>query len=689
MNREQAREYIKQNIPCTDFLERSKNNMFCCPYPDCNSGHGANGTGAVKYYPNTNTWTCHACGRGHDVIDAFMQLNACDHNTALSSLAARAGITIDNTPTATRTPDKRPTGAENAIKDKSSALSEKNAQSQNISLADYTEYYKACAERITEPAAVAYLEARGIKPYTAASCGIGYDPAADPASAPGAMGDEYKPHPAPRLIIPCSKSHYVARSIDPKTPKEYKALNPAQTKGGGEVAIFNTAALRSGADYVFITEGVFDALSFLEAGQQAIALNSKNNGGKLIELLQTQRTASSFIICHDNEMTEDGQPDAKKQADTMKRAEQLQRDLSAMQIPAIIYNVAGDEHDANDKLRTDAEGFKKNIAAAIKEASRDELTNFFEKIQTEAYKPHKTGLRFFDNLIGGGIVNQSLLLLQAAPGVGKTTLCMQLAETLAANKRPVLYFNFEMSAEQMLAKAISAKAYHNGIEKTAMQILQGYSWTESDRAAIENVIDEYRRQSYPFIRYNPPGTTSELNDLLAYLERAGSAAEAKGQPAPAAVIDYLHLIKSRDNLDTAELIKQSVIGLKEYAVKHNTFVISIVATNREANKKGRQTQESGRDSSNLEYTADYQISLNYNDVDSGKVKPDNPEAMANLQQQTRRLMILRVLKSRFSQPGRSEKVMFDAAHNIFYGTADEFIPPVGFMLDDGAPAFDD
>ena len=65
------------------------------------------------------------------------------------------------------------------------------------------------------------------------------------------------------------------------------------------------------------------------------------------------------------------------------------------------------------------------------------------------------------------------------------------------------------------------------------------------------------------------------------------------------------------------------------------------------------------------------------------------EKVADLQQQTKRLMILRVLKSRLVQPGKHQRVMLDGAHNMFYGTCDEFIPPEGFVTDDGAPAFDD
>ena len=691
MDREQAKELIKQQISCTDYLEKSKNGLYCCPLHECNSGHGRNGTGAVKYYQNTNTWYCHSCNNGGDVIDAYRAAAGCDYNTALSYLAAQIGIKIDQHEKAAEgvkiDATERPQSGENGKKDTQDNQQAKAPQSANIGhteqRANFTAYYEACQRNLYDPAAVSYLNGRGISAETAAKCHIGYDPAADPASAPGAMGDEYKAHPAPRLIIPCSRAHYVARSIDPNTPPAYKALNPNTEKGGGKVSLFNASALYGGASVVFITEGAFDALSFLEAGAAAVALNSKGNGKLLLQVLQAKPAKAQFIIVPDND------DDPKTAADTMQRAKELNNALQRMDYNSIVYNVAGQYHDANDALQADQAAFMQRIEAAIKELNRDDLTDFFDKIQTEAYKPYRTGLNFFDDLLTGGIVKQSILLLMAAPGTGKTTLAQQLAETIAASRNPVIYFNFEMSREQMLAKAISAKLYRRGGNKTALQVLQGYNWTIDEQAEIEQVIEEYRAQQFPYIRYNPAGISSELTELLSYLRARGDAAKAKGQPAPAAIVDYLHLITSSDGLETAELIKQAVTGLKQYAVDYDTFVIGIIATNRDSNKTGRLTMESGRDSSNLEFTGDYIISLNYDAIDAGKVKPGDVEKLAELQQQAKRLMILRVLKSRFTQPGRHVQIMFDAAHNVFYGTCDEFIPPAGFEYDDGAPAFED
>ena len=115
--------------------------------------------------------------------------------------------------------------------------------------------------------------------------------------------------------------------------------------------------------------------------------------------------------------------------------------------------------------------------------------------------------------------------------------------------------------------------------------------------------------------------------------------------------------------------------------------MAVSAVNRDSMKNGQINLYSGRDSSNIEYTGDYVISLNYADIDNGKVKADDAEKLSNLQRAGRRYMIIRALKTRADATGESVRVMYDAAHNTFYGAVDEFIPPAGFTFDDGAPAF--
>lgn len=633
------------------FPPDGKGRGIICPL--CGSGTGKNGTGISENPRNPGQLSCWKCGFKGDAIDLLQQQAETDYNGALQIAADDLGILLpvyrSDTPAEPRRATQSDPGSAAGKKDDSS-----QEPAQKPAAADYTEYYEKCRDNLDDPAALSYLQARGIHQDTAAAYNLGFDPAADPANVPGAMGNEYKPHPAPRLIMPVTKSFYIGRRTD--GGKEYTKINAA----GGGSGIFNAAAIgKPGA--LFVVEGIFDALSIIECGAAAIALNSTSNADLLIKWIESKRATAQFILCLDND-------DAGRRA-----SEKLQEAFSRLNIKYIVANICGDYKDANDALQADPAALKRNIDDAIAELLQDELAAFLDKIQTEAYKPYRTELPFFDDLLGGGVIRQTLLLLLAAPGTGKTTLCQQIAEAMAAHGKPVIYINLEMSNEQMLAKAISSRLARKGKKMTALEVMQGYSWTDEQRAAVIDCVNEYRAKIEPYLLYNPDGVGSDLDRIKEYLHSVGEMSKAAGDESPAIVLDYLHLISSRAGLDTQELIKQAVTMLKQYAIDYNTFAIGIVATNRESNKIGKITMESGRDSSNLEYTADYQLSLNYNEIDNGNVKPTDTEEIAKLQRMKWRQMIIRVLKGRFCMPGKYARVYFNAANNIFYGEND-FIP---------------
>jgi DNA repair protein RadA/Sms len=64
-----------------------------------------------------------------------------------------------------------------------------------------------------------------------------------------------------------------------------------------------------------------------------------------------------------------------------------------------------------------------------------------------------TGLREMDRLLGGGAVPGSLTLVGGEPGIGKSTLLLQVAAAMAANGEKVLYVCGEESVEQTSLRA--------------------------------------------------------------------------------------------------------------------------------------------------------------------------------------------------------------------------------------------
>ena len=240
---------------------------------------------------------------------------------------------------------------------------------------------------------------------------------------------------------------------------------------------------------------------------------------------------------------------------------------------------------------------------------------FLGKIQTEKYRPIETGMTDLDRLLGGGIMRQGLIMLGAAPGMGKTTLAQQIFETMAKNGTEVLYFNLEMSREQLLARSISREISNDGAKLTAAQILRGYEWSDLQRRMIEKAAAKYRKDIAPNMVYNPGGDGGNIIPtipaIMGALHGAGDRAKAEGKQSPVAVIDYLQLIQSEGREDQGETIKKAVAAFKQYAINYETFVFVIMANNRMSNASGHATMESGRDTSAIEYSADILLQMTF------------------------------------------------------------------------------
>lgn len=326
MNGTAIKSRIRQHFDCRDYLRKSSGcSLYICPA--CGSGSGRHRTGAVQFYPDTRRWFCHKCGTGGDIFTLYELEHGVDFRTALRELAAQLGTTValpDTKHAHGRSPAPPP------------------ARSDHPQPKDLSEYFAACRERLRAPAAVAYLTGRGISLATAERCGLGYDPRADPAG---------RHCFCPRIIIPVNESRFVARSIDPRTRAAYRVLNNCASAG-----IFHERALTAaGTAPVFVTEGIFDALSILEVGGQAVALNSAVNWKRLLDTLQTHPVRAPLLLCLDN--------DEAGWAATAALAERL----SALCIPFrdVCAEVCGSFKDPNEALCADRSGFSYTIKRII------------------------------------------------------------------------------------------------------------------------------------------------------------------------------------------------------------------------------------------------------------------------------------------------------------------------------------
>src|SRR5688572_2854469 len=65
----------------------------------------------------------------------------------------------------------------------------------------------------------------------------------------------------------------------------------------------------------------------------------------------------------------------------------------------------------------------------------------------------QTGNAEFDRVIGGGLAPGAAILLSGDPGIGKSTLLLQLAAKMAASGRSAVYFSGEEAAQQIRMRA--------------------------------------------------------------------------------------------------------------------------------------------------------------------------------------------------------------------------------------------
>src|ERR1051325_2067878 len=80
---------------------------------------------------------------------------------------------------------------------------------------------------------------------------------------------------------------------------------------------------------------------------------------------------------------------------------------------------------------------------------RETATVAYQDIESQDDARQPSGIEEFDRVLGGGIVPGSLVLIGGDPGIGKSTLLLEVADKLSANYGSVLYVSGEESERQI------------------------------------------------------------------------------------------------------------------------------------------------------------------------------------------------------------------------------------------------
>ncbi|MGL5439401.1 MAG: DNA repair protein RadA [Filifactoraceae bacterium] len=130
-----------------------------------------------------------------------------------------------------------------------------------------------------------------------------------------------------------------------------------------------------------------------------------------------------------------------------------------------------------------------------------------------------TGITEFDRVLGGGIVKGSLVLVGGEPGIGKSTILLQMAQ-LVSEREKVLYISGEESKEQIKLRA--NRMYTDGgnlllLTETNIDKIEDEIIAQSPRIVIIDSIQTMYSSEITSI----PGSVSQIRESTARLMSVG------------------------------------------------------------------------------------------------------------------------------------------------------------------------
>ena len=129
-----------------------------------------------------------------------------------------------------------------------------------------------------------------------------------------------------------------------------------------------------------------------------------------------------------------------------------------------------------------------------------------------------TGIGELDRVLGGGVVEGSLMLVGGDPGIGKSTLLLQVSEHLARQGARVLYISGEESARQ-----IKMRARRLGVSADSLLILSENAMDAAEKRWEEiqpdyMIIDSIQTMYRPDMT-SAPGSVSQVRECASLLMR--------------------------------------------------------------------------------------------------------------------------------------------------------------------------
>ena len=154
---------------------------------------------------------------------------------------------------------------------------------------------------------------------------------------------------------------------------------------------------------------------------------------------------------------------------------------------------------------------------STKKATSKKTPKLISELDTEAELRFSTGIGELDRVLGGGAVKGSLVLVGGAPGIGKSTLLLQLCG-LVEGEMKILYVTGEESERQL-----KMRAQRLGVDNGQIYVLAETGLTEVLEAADElepdiMIVDSIQTMFDPDVS-SAPGSVSQVRECTMSIMR--------------------------------------------------------------------------------------------------------------------------------------------------------------------------
>ncbi len=155
------------------------------------------------------------------------------------------------------------------------------------------------------------------------------------------------------------------------------------------------------------------------------------------------------------------------------------------------------------------------------------------ELESEDELRFTTGIKELDRVLGGGAVRGSLVLVGGAPGIGKSTLLLQLCGLIGSTEK-VLYITGEESSRQLKMRAQRLGVYSGNIYVLAETDLFEITKCVDELTPSVVIIDSIQTVSNPDISA-APGSISQVRECTMEIMR-----QAKGSGFTAFVVGHIN-----------------------------------------------------------------------------------------------------------------------------------------------------